>query len=184
MMRMAARIGTGKRFYQGLEREGIALCFGCKTGTTEKEDGTSCTHIEHACAQENVRRVHEGLEKQNCTQAGRDSARPHAGKCYSASMMVFGSVGDPNGALPIAGTKREVMVLILIDEPRGDSYYGSQVAGPTAIAVLKEALGLTRNGEPWEASAPAPQEVPEGLTELLSEDPVREIPGVIEGAGH
>jgi hypothetical protein len=36
----------------------------------------------------------------------------------------------------------------VIEEPTGKNKYGSDVAGPTAIAVLKEALGLSRGGVP------------------------------------
>lgn len=38
------------------------------------------------------------------------------------------------------------MTLIVVEEPRGKGKFGSDVAGPTGIRVLKEALGLTRAG--------------------------------------
>jgi hypothetical protein len=41
---------------------------------------------------------------------------------------------------------RELMVLVVADEPR-EGKYGSRVAGPAAVAILKEALGTTRLGE-------------------------------------
>ena len=44
-------------------------------------------------------------------------------------------------------TGREIMVLVVADEPRGKEKYGSRVAGPTAVAILREALGLTALGE-------------------------------------
>jgi hypothetical protein len=37
-------------------------------------------------------------------------------------------------------------VLVVVDEPCNGKY-GAEVSGPTAVAVLAEALGLTRNGE-------------------------------------
>jgi hypothetical protein len=45
------------------------------------------------------------------------------------------------------GGGREVLVLVVADEPRGTQKYGSRVAGPTAVRILEEALGRTRNGE-------------------------------------
>jgi hypothetical protein len=62
--------------------------------------------------------------------------KPHA-RCYTSSICVFGRVpNDP----------RELMVLIVVDEPRGKERFGSRVAGPAAQRVLAEALGLTHNG--------------------------------------
>ena len=63
-------------------------------------------------------------------------------------MVAFGSIGDPNAPGPRAGETRELMTFIVVDEPRGERYYGSQIAGPAVIKVLQEALGLTMNGEP------------------------------------
>ena len=67
------------------------------------------------------------------------------------------------------------MVLIVVEEPRGRGYYGSQVAGPAAIAVLQEALYLTRDGQPLVNIAPSQTSVPKDVTQRLSEDPVQEI---------
>jgi hypothetical protein len=41
---------------------------------------------------------------------------------------------------------REVLVLVVVDEPQGRAHFGSQVAGPAAIGILREALGDTRAG--------------------------------------
>jgi hypothetical protein len=189
MLRLAAQIGTGERFYEELVAAGTPVVFGSKTGTTEKEPGTSCSHIELSCAQENAERKRENVERKkrgepllpysNCTKEGRDArkggAQPHSNKCYTSSMMVFGSVGDPQASLPRAGEEREVMVIIVVEEPRGRGYYGSQVAGPAAIAVLLEALYLTRDGQPLVNIAPSQTSVPKDVTQRLSEDPVQEI---------
>ena len=176
MMRLAARVGTGKRFHQALEAAGTQLIFGCKTGTTQKVDGEPCAHLELSCSEENIQRKRDGLPLHNCTKHGRTGTPPHSGSCYTASMMAFGSVGDPNAPGPWAGEDREVMVFIVVDEPRGDSYFGSQVAGPTAMTVLQEALGLTRNGQPFSRAIPAAVAVPSEVARGLSEDPVLEIP--------
>ena len=39
---------------------------------------------------------------------------------------------------------REVLVLVVVEEPTGPVRYGAQVAGATAVAVLRHALGLPR----------------------------------------
>ena len=65
------------------------------------------------------------------------AARDHR-VCYTSSMCIWGRV---------EGSDREVMVYVVVDEPRGAQKYGSRVAGPTAVRILKEALGATRNGD-------------------------------------
>ena len=180
MMRLAAEIGTGKRFFKSLGAAGTPLVFGCKTGTTQKEPGTSCAHLELSCAEENVQRKRDGLPPVNCTEHGRTGTRPHTRDCYTASMVAFGSVGDPSAPGPRAGEEREVMVFVVVDEPRGDLYYGSQIAGPTTMAVLEEALGLTQNGQPFAEVIPDPVAVPLEVSLGLSEDPVLEIPSDFE----
>jgi hypothetical protein len=60
--------------------------------------------------------------------------RAHKGSCYTSSMCIFGR--RPEGG-------REVMVYVVLDEPRGRFHYGSDVAGPVALGVLREALGYT-----------------------------------------
>jgi hypothetical protein len=67
----------------------------------------------------------------------RAGARPHKRSCYTSSICLVGSV---------VGETRELMTLIVVEEPTGKVKFGSDVAGPTAIAVLKEALGLTHAG--------------------------------------
>jgi hypothetical protein len=52
-------------------------------------------------------------------------------------MCAFGHVHESD---------HEIMVLVVADEPMVGKY-GSLVAGPTAIAILKEALGVTHLGE-------------------------------------
>jgi hypothetical protein len=41
---------------------------------------------------------------------------------------------------------REIMVLLVVDEPTGKAKFGSDVAGPAAVRILAEALGRTRDG--------------------------------------
>jgi len=181
IMRLAARSGTGERLVQPLMEVGVPLVIGCKTGTTQKEPGTACSHLERACAEEKAAERAKKERKQpfdkttagrNCHEFGRTATRPHGRDCYTASMMAFGSVGDPYAVGPRAGEVREVMVFIVVDEPRGEHYYGSQIAGPAVMKVLQEALGLTLDGEPFMDDA-LPESHSVGEYDLeLSEDPV------------
>jgi len=98
-------------------------------------------------------------------------------------MVAFGSIGDPSAVGPRAGEVREIMTFIVVDEPRGERYYGSQIAGPAVMKVLQEALGLTLDGEPFMDDAlPEPHTV--GDYDLnLSEDPVLDVLERVQGEG-
>ena len=52
-----------------------------------------------------------------------------AGTTYVASYCAFAPADDP-----------QVIMLILVDEPTGDKYYGSQVAAPVCVQVMSEML--------------------------------------------
>ena len=156
-MRLAALSGTGRRLVQPLIEGGVPIVIGCKTGTTQKEHGTACSHLERACAEEKANErgkrargevFNEQAAGRDCHEFGRSATPPHTQDCYTASMVAFGSIGDPHAAGPRAGETREVMAFIVVDEPRGERYYGSQIAGPAVMKVLQEALGLTLNGKP------------------------------------
>jgi hypothetical protein len=64
-------------------------------------------------------------------------ARPHR-DCYSPSMVIFGRRAEADEA-------SEVMVIVVADDPLVGKF-GGDVAGPPAVAILREALGLTRAG--------------------------------------
>jgi hypothetical protein len=100
---------------------------GTKTGTAEKVAGEVCLHaeLEH-------NRKHNCRGAKACRRALVGVHDAHRGPCYTSSMCVFGRV---------PGTEREILVLVVVDEPRGGKKFGAEVAGPAAIAVLEEALG-------------------------------------------
>ena len=52
-----------------------------------------------------------------------------AGTTYVSSYCAFAPADDP-----------QVIMLILVDEPTGDKYYGSQVAAPVCVQVMSEML--------------------------------------------
>src|SRR5262249_22331401 len=80
-------------------------------------------------------------------------AKPHRGACYTSSMCAFGH---------LPGDEREVMVYVVVDEPRGGKKYGADVAGPAAggileaaaVGILEEALGYVRGGSKYAPISP------------------------------
>jgi len=128
MMVLGAREGTGKKVYCP------HLEMGTKTGTAEKVRDEICLHaeLEH-------NRKHGCRGKRACRKALVGVHDAHRGACYTSSMCAF-------GRLP--GTEREVMVLVVVDEPRGGLKFGADVAGSAAVAILEEALGSRRDGSP------------------------------------
>jgi hypothetical protein len=145
MMAMGASEGTGERCTErllqaaaecglsGLDREAFAL--GTKTGTAQLVSTEICKHVELA---ERARCREQGLEFTRERYASlRSMERPHRG-CYTSSMCAV-------ARRPSDG--REIMVLVVVDEPRGREKFGSKVAGPAAVDVLAEALRLTRAGK-------------------------------------
>lgn len=139
MMYMGAREGTGRSLNDP------TLAMGTKTGTTEKVGTELCLHLEL----EHNRLVREGKasggEAHRCGRTCRAElvARetPHKGSCYTSSICAFGHLQTDEEALA-----REVMVLVVVDEPRGGEKFGSRVAGPAAMRILQEALGRTEDG--------------------------------------
>ena len=129
MMKLGAEQGTGRH----IARPDIVM--GTKTGTAQKVGTELCVHVELAACE---RWDREGT---GWTKAGyralKSLPKPH-GNCYTSSMCAFGRLPDQ---------ERELLVLVVVDEPRGTEKYGSKVAGPTAAAILVEALGLTQDGE-------------------------------------
>jgi hypothetical protein len=149
MMRLGALEGTGRevrrafsaslaRAFDPRDAEGAAHAFdlGTKTGTAQKVPTEQCVHVELS---ERARWEREGLP---ATRARIDALssleKPHS-RCYTSSICAFGS---------LPGSANELMVLIVVDEPRSKVHYGSQVAGPAAERVLAEAFGLTQSGLP------------------------------------
>lgn len=130
MMKLGARIGTGKKVY----RDDIVM--GTKTGTAQRVEGELCLHVELA-----HNAVHDCHGSREC-RAALKGQKAHGGACYTSSMCIFGS--RPEGG-------REVMVYVVVDEPRGKRHFGSEVAGPAAIGILREALGFTSTGEEVDA---------------------------------
>jgi cell division protein FtsI/penicillin-binding protein 2 len=144
MMAMGAREGTGRKVYCPY------LEMGTKTGTAQKVGTEVCLHVE---LQHN--RDHGCRGARACRKALVHAKRDH-GTCYTSSMCAY-------GRLP--GTEREVLVLVVVDEPRGRQKFGSDVAGPAAAAILEEALGTRRDG------VRPPALSPEGFAELFAEEP-------------
>ena len=129
MMELGAREGTG----DGVAAPALLpeLAVGTKTGTAEKVSSEICLHAELAHAQE-CKDAKHGCRTSLLGQ------HPGHRSCYTSSMAIFGRRHSE---------ERELLVVVVVDEPRGKERYGSRVAGPVAVAILKESLGLTREGE-------------------------------------
>ena len=143
MMAMGARSGTGRTVYCD------HLEMGTKTGTSEKVGNEVCLHVE---LQHNRDHGCRGAKK--CRKALVGAKRDHR-TCYTSSMCAYARV---------PGTEREVLVLVVADEPRGGKRYGSEVAGPAAAAILEEALMTRRDG------VRPPELSPEGFAHLVAEE--------------
>ncbi|MAF66157.1 MAG: hypothetical protein CMJ84_10940 [Planctomycetes bacterium] len=139
MLACAAAYGTGRHISAREEDLGTPLELGVKTGTAQKVPGEVCLHLELERNEHNASLAREDPEWIPFSAiSGRPSA--HGGRpCYTSSIAMVGSVPGEEG---------EVFVLVVVEEPRGREKYGSRVAGPAAVKLLKEALGLTRTGQP------------------------------------
>lgn len=164
MMRMGAREGTGMRAVS--PELASVLDIGTKTGTAERVGTELCIHVE---LEHQARHAEQDTR---CSRACRASAKslpkPHRGACLTLSMAAFGRRLDG---------EREVLVLVMVDEPVKKARYGSDTAGPAAIAILEEALGLTAFGEERRASWVAGFGQAAGLAQEAGAQPWAEVDG-------
>lgn len=145
MMALGAEIGTG-RHIANAEANPEFDWIGTKTGTTQKVGTELCAHLEMEALAEFA------LDGRRWTSADRKALFQRAvddhKTCYTSSICAAGRVVTADGP-------REVMVLVVADEPRGGEKFGSRVTGGTALAILRQALDLPRTHE-----APAGDEAP------------------------
>jgi len=133
MMAMGAAVGTGRK----VNRPDLVM--GTKTGTAQKVPTEVCSHVVGAAR---ARASAEGRPFTGADfQALVHAPKPHKrNTCYTSSMCAIGRTVEsgPDG--------REIMVLLVVDEPTGKAKFGSDVAGPAAVRILAEALDRTRDG--------------------------------------
>ena len=132
MMALGARSGTGDAVAKR-EMHPEFSWIGTKTGTTEKVPTELCVHLELRGLAEAAR------DGEKWTQAKRRALfaleRPHRRRsCYTSSMCAVARAVDVNGE------EREVMVLVVADDATGGEGVGSRVSGPTARAILRQAI--------------------------------------------
>jgi len=133
MLGRAAQEGTGRSMASTVHCPEFAF-IGTKTGTTEKVPGEICLHVElphNAEAHGEGEPCLKACRKQLKGQLAHKSRR---GACYTCSTCAFGYL--PNG-------EREVLVFVVVEDPRGKEKFGSKVAGPAAVSILRRSLGLT-----------------------------------------
>ena len=131
MLRVGAEEGTGRRVAGGDNLAELAW-FGSKTGTTEKEEGVPCSHLE---AEHQLHHREQGTACSSACFRTLRGKRAHPHSCYTSSMCLMGRL-TPDGPM--------VMVLVVVDERREGPRYGADVAGPAAVHLLRLALGLDR----------------------------------------
>jgi cell division protein FtsI/penicillin-binding protein 2 len=158
MMRMGAMSGTGARVVGGGALEELAW-IGSKTGTTEKEEGVPCSHLE---AEHQLHHRQEGSScSSSCFRTLRGK-RSHRYSCYTSSMCLLGRLTQ-DGPM--------VLVLVVVDERGKGSRYGADAAGPAAMRLLRRAFFLDRERD---QARPAPERlIAEAFA--LYEQPWRQI---------
>ena len=133
MMALGAEIGTGRHIANAKDNPEFEW-IGTKTGTTQKVSTELCVHHEMQALAEFAR------EGRKWTSADRKALfqreRVHE-TCYTSSICAAGRVVTDDGP-------REIMVLVVADEPRGREKFGSRVTGGAAIAILRQAFDLPR----------------------------------------
>ncbi len=151
MMALGAEIGTG-RHIANAEANPEFEWIGTKTGTTQKVGTELCAHLEMEALADFA------LAGRRWTSADRRAlfqrSKDHR-TCYTSSICAAGRVMTEDGP-------REVMVLVVADEPRGREKFGSRVTGGTALAILRQALGLPRTHEALPSEEAPPLEASSG----------------------
>ena len=146
MMALGAEHGTGRAVARA-ERNPEFAWLGTKTGTSEKVLSEVCLHAEL----DHVTSVHaDGAPCPSACRgalAGLRSYHRRSRPCYTSSMAAVGR---------LAGDEREVLVLVVVDDPRGKAKFGADVAGPTAIALLRRAFDLPAEPDALAVALPAP----------------------------
>ncbi len=163
MMGVGATEGTGARVTEG-HREDFDLLLS-KTGTAQRVASEGCLHDEHKA------QAKAAVEGRSLTRAERRALRGsrnsgHA-QCYTSSICLVGKA---------RGADRELMVLVVVEDATkrsAYSHFGSRVAGPVAMRVLRMAQGLAPEldhsdrplpaGSRSEGSSSTPEALPRGL---------------------
>ncbi|MBK7876355.1 MAG: hypothetical protein IPJ77_11465 [Planctomycetes bacterium] len=157
MMMLGAREGTGAKV------NCTDLVMGTKTGTAQKVPGEVCLHVE---AQHHLE--HAGCTGSKGCREKLQGQKAHKGPCYTSSMCAWGRLPDSD---------QELLVLVVVDEPRKGKKFGADVAGPAAVAILKEALGHTSAGVRGEPVGPEGFQPFVAPAAVLSDQPWMEVSG-------
>ena len=131
MLEVGAKEGTGSRVAGGGALAELSW-FGSKTGTTEKEEGVPCSHLE---AEHQLHHKEQGTACSSACFRTLRGKRAHPHSCYTSSMCLMGRLTQ-DGPM--------ILVLVVADERGKGPRYGADVAGPAAVHLLRLALGLDR----------------------------------------
>jgi cell division protein FtsI/penicillin-binding protein 2 len=133
MMEIGAQTGTGRRVASP------TICpefefLGTKTGTTEKVKSEVCIHVELQHAADH--RAANTACSRACYKSLKGK-RNHKGlreTCYTSSMCAVGRLTEDGPTL---------LTLIVVEDARSKKKFGADVAGSSAILLLRRALGLS-----------------------------------------
>ncbi len=134
MMAIGAQSGTGRHVAND------KLCpefeyIGTKTGTTEKTKTEVCIHVELQHAAEH--REKETSCSRSCYKSlkGKQLHKGLGSTCYTASMCAIGRLSEDGPT---------ILTLVVVEDARAkDKKFGAEVAGSSAILLLRRALGLS-----------------------------------------
>ena len=146
MMALAAETGTG-RHVASSEQCGEFAYIGTKTGTTEKVETEVSLHVEWPRQIELAAAGKPWSRSEYKALVGKRANLGLRQTCYTSSMCAIGALQEGG---------RELLVFVVVDEPRSRRKFGSDVAGPTTVRILRRAHGLRTAAE---SSVPARREL-------------------------
>lgn len=129
MLALGAEEGTGRHVASSKQCPEFEY-IGTKTGTTEKVPDEVSLHLEWP---RQIELAEQGKPWTPAEYKRLKGKRDGRSRIYTSSICAI-------GRLP--GDSREVLVMLVVDEPRSRAKFGSEVAGPTAISILRSAVGI------------------------------------------
>jgi cell division protein FtsI/penicillin-binding protein 2 len=144
MMAVGAREGTGDRVASPAHCPEFSYV-GTKTGTTEKVSTEVSLHVEWPRQLELAAQGRPWNVDEYRALIGKRHNLGIRNTCYTSSMAAVGRVGD-----------RELLTMVIVDEPRSRRKFGADVAGKATMRILRQAHGLSAEVD----AAPAVQLAP------------------------
>ena len=144
MMALAAQEGTGDGVASDVHCPEFSY-MGTKTGTTEKVPTEVSLHVEWPRQLELEAQGKAWNSDEYRALIGKRNNLGIRNTCYTSSMCAIGEIEG-----------RELLALVVVDEPRSKLKFGSDVAGKAAIRILRRAQGLPAQADVPLPTRPAP----------------------------